>query len=221
MVNHGNVDGREGPLDDLEGFEPDIEEFEIPGEAYEDLESSDDSDERDAIRRFRFVKRFAAVPSVNFALFAASHLYSAFKEDYSTAGKVLDMVERCASLAYANLGQPVVDRLSTPLLVADLLACTALKKLELCCPEISKRPHEIIADVREFGQRKYDAIHAYVGEKVEAGRDFSECIATAAAHPVATARDCLRLAGDFAERQLGEAEAICEEVRMCELFCHY
>ncbi|XP_049514732.1 uncharacterized protein LOC125941463 isoform X5 [Dermacentor silvarum] len=127
--------------------------------------SSEDGREIDS-SQYHFVDHVMSVPSVNFLCFRTAECYSALKKHSALTAIALDTVEKCASHAYSRLGKPAVEQLSVPLQVADNLACKALNKLENNNPVISKTPHEIIADARDFGKRKYGDGQAYAQEKV-------------------------------------------------------
>ncbi|KAH7970854.1 hypothetical protein HPB49_016177 [Dermacentor silvarum] len=118
-----------------------------------------------ASSQYHFVDHVISVPSVNLLCFRTAECYSALKKHSALTAIALDTVEKCASHAYSRLGKPAVEQLSGPLQVADNLACKALNKLENNYSVISKTPHEIIADARDIGKRKYGDGQAYAQEK--------------------------------------------------------
>ncbi|XP_075527252.1 uncharacterized protein LOC142559558 [Dermacentor variabilis] len=140
----------------------------------------------------RFIDRVMSVPSVNFLCFATAEYYSALKKRSALAAIALDTAEKCASHAYSLLGKPVVEQLSGPLRVADDFACEVLQTLENNYPVASKMPHEIVADARDFGKRKYTDGRDYVQQKIDYLQGLSGPVLDAACRPVDTATSVVR-----------------------------
>ncbi|XP_049514736.1 uncharacterized protein LOC125941464 [Dermacentor silvarum] len=175
--------------------------------------SSSEDGREIASSQYHFVDHVISVPSVNLLCFRTAECYSALKKHSALTAIALDTVEKCASHAYSRLGKPAVEQLSGPLQVADNLACKALNKLENNYSVISKTPHEIIADARDIGKRKYGDGQAYAQEKIEVCRDLSERVLNAACHPVDTAASIGRCTRAIVWHQLAVAKSRCDEVR--------